>query len=141
MAQVFIITMRRIFMKKLLSAVIIFFTIVIPVMAGDFSPWQKKVRVADENRGICKFCQKEKSSVLNGFQGGAYLLVRFFQVVISPQDGPNCRHTPVCSAYARGAVKKHGAFAGSLLAGDRLLRCNPFYYLNKDPVPEEVFGK
>ncbi len=91
--------------------------------------------------GTCNDCIKRSSSVINGFQGGAYLLVRFFQIVISPQDGPNCRHTPVCSAYARGAVEKHGAFKGSLLAGDRLLRCNPFYYLDRDPVPDEVLGE
>lgn len=93
------------------------------------------------NGKICNDCRGKNASVINGFQGGAYLLVRFFQIVISPQDGPNCRHTPVCSVYARRAVEKHGAFKGSILAGDRLLRCNPFYYLDRDPVPDEVLGE
>lgn len=126
--------------KVFVAAVLALSLTSISVYAG-FVPWQKKVNVADENSRVCEYCQKENSSVLNGFQGGAYLLVRFFQTVISPQDGPNCRHTPVCSVYAARAVKKHGAFIGSLLAGDRLLRCNPFYYLDKDPVPEEVLGE
>jgi hypothetical protein len=76
--------------------------------------------------------------VYNGPQGGAFFLIRFFQIVISPQDGPNCRHIPTCSAYGKDAVLKHGAFWGAILAGDRLLRCNPFYPPSKDPVPEKL---
>jgi hypothetical protein len=76
--------------------------------------------------------------VYNGPQGGAFFLIRFFQIVISPQDGPNCRHIPTCSAYGKTAVLKHGAFWGAILAGDRLLRCNPFYPPSKDPVPEKL---
>lgn len=126
--------------KKFLSALFLIFILNTGIY-GEFAPWQKKVNVADENLNIYDKDKSKHSSVLNGFQGGAYFLLRFFQVVISPQDGPNCRHTPVCSAYARGSVIKHGALAGSLLAGDRLLRCNPFYYLDNDPVPEEVLGE
>ncbi|HON15659.1 MAG TPA: membrane protein insertion efficiency factor YidD [Spirochaetota bacterium] len=76
--------------------------------------------------------------VYNGPQGGAFFLIRFFQIVMSPQDGPNCRHIPTCSAYGKDAVLKHGAFWGAILAGDRLLRCNPFYPPSKDPVPEKL---
>ncbi len=126
--------------KKFLSALFLIFILNTGIY-GEFAPWQKKVNVADENLNIYDKHKSKNSPVLNGFQGGAYFLLRFFQVVISPQDGPNCRHTPVCSAYARGSVIKHGALAGSLLAGDRLLRCNPFYYLDNDPVPEEVLGE
>lgn len=126
--------------KKFFSALFLIFIFNTGIY-GEFAPWQKKVKVADENLCTCDNSGTRRSSVFNGFQGGAYLLIRFFQVVISPQDGPNCRHTPVCSAYARGSVVKHGAFIGSMLAGDRLLRCNPFYYLDNDPVPDEVFGE
>ncbi len=128
-------------MNKILVCAVVILSVQSVNLHAGFVPWQKKVNVADENMGIYSRSGNRDGSVLNGFQGGAYLLVRFFQLVISPQDGPNCRHTPVCSSYARGAVEKHGAFIGSLLAGDRLLRCNPFYYLDKDPVPEEVFGE
>ena len=126
--------------KKILSVIFLIFILNTGIY-GEFAPWQKKVKVADENLCTCGNCTSSRSPVFNGFQGGAYLLIRFFQVVISPQDGPNCRHTPVCSAYARGSVVKHGAFIGSLLAGDRLLRCNPFYFLDNDPVPDEVLGE
>lgn len=122
-------------MKKIVTALIIILT---PLsLFSDPASWKWN----KENARVCNDCRKSGTSVINGFQGGAYLLVRFFQIVISPQDGPNCRHTPVCSVYARIAVEKHGAFKGALLAGDRLLRCNPFYYLDKDPVPEEVLGE
>jgi putative membrane protein insertion efficiency factor len=105
---------------------------------GEFIPWNSDVKTGD---AIYHFHdrKKKKDKLLNGAQCGAYFLVKFFQIVISPQDGPNCRHVPVCSAYARQAVIKHGAFLGSILAGDRLLRCNPYYPPEKDPVPEKVF--
>lgn len=119
------------------------FVITLIIISAPFNLFSDPASWKGENHDqkICIDCRKKNVSVINGFQGGAYLLIRFFQIVISPQDGPNCRHTPVCSAYARGAVVKHGAFKGALLAGDRLLRCNPFYYLDKDPVPEEVLGE
>ncbi|HNU91287.1 MAG TPA: membrane protein insertion efficiency factor YidD [Spirochaetota bacterium] len=69
------------------------------------------------------------------------MLIRFFQVVISPQDGPNCRFHPTCSAYAAAAVERFGMFAGSLLAGDRVLRCNPYTPPGEDPLPMEIFGR
>jgi putative membrane protein insertion efficiency factor len=106
---------------------------------GEFHPWNSNIRTGDE---LYKKDIKTRSNhVLNGAQGGAYSMIRFFQIVISPQDGPNCRHSPTCSAYARIAVEKHGALLGSFLAGDRLLRCNPFYPPEKDPVPNEVFSQ
>ena len=108
-------------------------------LRAEFSPWDSDVLTGD-----CLIEQHKhnhSAGVYNGAQGGAYFLLRFFQVVISPQDGRNCRHDPVCSAYGKQAVIMHGAFLGSILAGDRLLRCNPFYPPSKDPVPEKPFGK
>ena len=81
---------------------------------------------------------KKPVPVYNGPQAGGYFLIRFFQVFISPQDGPNCRHTPVCSAYGRDAVKKYGLFFGSVMTGDRLLRCNPYREPMNDPVPDNL---
>jgi putative membrane protein insertion efficiency factor len=37
-----------------------------------------------------------------------------------------CKYHPSCSEYAIQAVRKHGLFKGSALAGWRLLRCNPW---------------
>ena len=37
-----------------------------------------------------------------------------------------CKYHPSCSEYAIQALRKHGLFKGSALAGWRLLRCNPW---------------
>ena len=107
---------------------------------GEFKPWDSDIKTADELYKIPD-SEKNKSAIFNGAQGGAFFLIRFFQIIISPQDGPNCRHIPTCSSYGRQAVIKHGAFLGSLMAGERLLRCNPYYPPERDPVPEKVFSK
>jgi len=40
--------------------------------------------------------------------------------------GLRCRFVPSCSEYCTRAVLKHGPWRGLLLAGWRLLRCNPW---------------
>lgn len=111
-----------------------------------FAPRSSEVTAADENLAEKNISlEKKRASSLenvdNGFQGGAFLLIRFFQEAVSPQDGPNCRFHPVCSAYGRQAVVKHGAFWGAVLAGERLLRCNPWSRPGADPVPrKKPFG-
>ncbi len=70
--------------------------------------------------------------------GGAALLLGFFRNFISVQDGPACRYHPSCGGYAREAVQKTRALLGSFLAGDRLLRCNPYNQPGVDPVPEAI---
>ena len=37
-----------------------------------------------------------------------------------------CKYHPSCSQYAIDALKKYGLVRGSLKAGWRLLRCNPW---------------
>ena len=49
----------------------------------------------------------------------AYL--RFFQQVISPVDGARSSMYPTGSAYARQAIKKHGALVGIVLTTERLM--------------------
>jgi len=39
---------------------------------------------------------------------------------------PTCKYHPSCSAYAEGALRKHGPVKGSAKAAWRLLRCNPW---------------
>lgn len=69
------------------------------------------------------------------------LLVRAFQKGISPQDGPNCRFHPVCSHYGRESVQRFGLLRGGFMAGDRLLRCNPYSHeSHDDPVPPAPCG-
>lgn len=109
--------------------------------AGDYTPWNADVLTGDQVYHGHETGRPWSGRITAGFRGGAFILIRIFQVFISPQDGANCRHTPTCSAYAKGAVAKHGALIGSFMAGERLLRCNPFYPPEYDPVPDRIFGK
>ena len=53
----------------------------------------------------------------------------------------HCIYTPTCSQYGLEAIEKYGAVKGCLLAGWRILRCNPFSKGGYDPVPEVRKGK
>ncbi|MDD4655208.1 MAG: membrane protein insertion efficiency factor YidD [Bacteroidales bacterium] len=63
------------------------------------------------------------------------LLVKCYQICISPFTPPSCRFTPTCSQYAVEALRKHGPLKGLYLAVWRFLRCNPWGGSGYDPVP------
>ena len=65
------------------------------------------------------------------------LLIRFYQVCISPLKPASCRFTPTCSQYGLQAFRKHGPVKGLILTTWRILRCNPWGGSGYDPVPEE----
>jgi uncharacterized protein len=52
--------------------------------------------------------------------------IRAYQRWISPAFAPRCRYYPTCSAYAVQSLRELGPIRGSIVAGWRLLRCNPF---------------
>ena len=57
------------------------------------------------------------------------LAIHGYQATLSPLMpalGVRCRFRPTCSHYAKGALRKHGALAGSFLALRRLARCGPW---------------
>ena len=66
---------------------------------------------------------------------GLLMLIRVYQVAISPFTKPRCRFLPTCSEYARQAIVVHGFLRGSLLAIKRLARCHPFTDGGVDLVP------
>ncbi|MBV1888116.1 MAG: membrane protein insertion efficiency factor YidD [Urechidicola sp.] len=66
------------------------------------------------------------------------LLVRFYQVTISPYTPASCRYSPTCSHYSIEALKKHGLFYGSWLAIKRIFSCHPWSKGGYDPVPEKI---
>lgn|GEM_PF-1425621 len=64
-----------------------------------------------------------------------WVLIRAYQVVLSPLLGQSCRFTPTCSAYALEALDRHGLLRGGWLAAWRILRCHPWGGMGYDPVP------
>jgi putative membrane protein insertion efficiency factor len=60
--------------------------------------------------------------------------IRLYQLVISPALPARCKYYPTCSQYAVQAVQRFGILRGLVLAGWRLLRCNPFSHGGFDPV-------
>ena len=65
----------------------------------------------------------------------------FYQRFISPGLPRRCKYEPTCSAYAVDAVREFGVLKGLVLAGWRLLRCNPFSNGGLDPVcDQKLFG-
>jgi len=63
------------------------------------------------------------------------LLIRAYQLLISPLLGANCRFYPSCSAYCLEALEHHGVVRGLWLGLRRILRCHPFSDGGIDPVP------
>ena len=63
-------------------------------------------------------------------------LLHLYKRAVSPLLPPACRYVPSCSEYAAEAVARHGFFYGTILAGWRLLRCNPLARGGYDPVPK-----
>ena len=52
-------------------------------------------------------------------------LIAAYQRWISPAFPRRCKYEPTCSAYAVEAIRELGPLRGSIVAGWRLLRCNP----------------
>lgn len=69
------------------------------------------------------------------FQCLFLLLIKLYQLFISPLLGANCRYTPTCSQYGKEAIIKYGPFKGGWLAIKRILSCNPWGGHGHDPVP------
>ena len=65
------------------------------------------------------------------------LPIRVYQRVVSPFIGQHCKYYPSCSEYAVQAVQRFGILRGIVLAGWRLLRCNPWSSGGYDPVEEQ----
>ena len=64
------------------------------------------------------------------------LLIKIYQLTLSPYIGQCCRFTPSCSRYAAEAYKTWGFWRGTILTVYRLLRCQPFCRGGYDPVPQ-----
>jgi len=69
------------------------------------------------------------------------ILIRVYQLIISPWLPPSCRYYPSCSQYSLEALEKHGLLIGSAYSIWRILRCQPWGGEGFNPVPEKPFIK
>jgi uncharacterized protein len=64
-------------------------------------------------------------------------LIHLYRRTIGVFWGGQCKYHPSCSQYALDAVRHYGLVRGSILAGWRLLRCNPWSRGGVDYVPDQ----
>ena len=69
------------------------------------------------------------------------LIIRGYQLAISPLLGNNCRFDPTCSCYAHDSIDRFGVIKGSYLSIIRIVKCHPFHPGGFDPVKERVENK
>ncbi len=69
------------------------------------------------------------------------VLIRAYQRLLSPVFGARCKFYPSCSEYAAQAIGRFGILRGLILAGWRLLRCNPWSHGGVDPVEQQRLFK
>ena len=68
--------------------------------------------------------------------------LHLYRRVISPLLPARCRYYPSCSQYAVETVREYGVIRGFILAGWRLLRCNPLSHGGFDHVHDQrLFGR
>jgi hypothetical protein len=63
------------------------------------------------------------------------LLIRAYQLLVSPLIGPVCRFEPSCSRYTAACIEHHGVLRGVWLGARRILRCHPWNPGGYDPPP------
>ena len=71
-------------------------------------------------------------------RGFAEILIRLYQLTLSPLLGPRCRFYPSCSEYTRAAIRRDGVPRGTWLGLRRLARCHPWHPGGFDPLPAAV---
>ena len=68
-------------------------------------------------------------------------LIWVYRRTVSPLLGNRCKYYPSCSRYALDALREYGFLKGSVLAGWRLLRCNPWSHGGVDHAhDQELFA-
>jgi uncharacterized protein len=62
------------------------------------------------------------------------LLIKFYQLFISPFMPQVCRFYPTCSQYFYQAILRYGLLKGGVIGIKRILKCHPFNPGGYDPV-------
>ena len=65
------------------------------------------------------------------------LMLRLYQLCLSPFLGNNCRFQPTCSNYAIEAYASLGLIRGTFLTFKRVVKCHPFHPGGIDELPEK----
>ena len=63
------------------------------------------------------------------------ILIRGYQLIVSPLLGSNCRFMPTCSEYAIESFKSYGLIKGFFLTIKRIGKCHPWGSHGYDPIP------
>ena len=63
------------------------------------------------------------------------ILIRGYQLIISPLLGSNCRFMPTCSEYAMESLRSYGLIKGSYSTIKRIGKCHPWGGHGYDPIP------
>ena len=66
------------------------------------------------------------------------LLIRGYQLIVSPLLGSNCRFMPTCSEYALESLKSYGLIKGTFLTIKRIGKCHPWGSHGYDPLPTKI---
>ena len=69
------------------------------------------------------------------------LPIQAYRVLVSPLLGQRCKYHPSCSQYALDALREFGVLHGLVLAGWRLLRCNPWSHGGADYARDQTLFK
>ena len=65
-------------------------------------------------------------------------LVQAYRVTLGRLLRPSCKYHPSCSQYALDALRRYGLIRGSVLAGWRILRCNPWSHGGVDHAEDQT---
>jgi len=63
------------------------------------------------------------------------IVIKIYQILISPLFPSSCRFAPTCSQYSLEALRKYGLFKGGWLGIKRISKCHPWGGSGHDPLP------
>ncbi len=65
------------------------------------------------------------------------VFIKFYQLLISPYLGRNCRFTPSCSCYSKECLENFPVYKALWYSLVRILKCHPFHPGGYDPIPSK----
>ena len=80
-------------------------------------------------------------SIVQPIKSAIIILIKIYQLLISPLFPKTCRFYPTCSRYMILAIREWGVFKGFWLGIRRILRCRPKGKCGEDFVPLNVKGE